>query len=242
MSAQALGEVGRHEESNQLLESLAVDEPRLFVIPFLEAENFSHARRWHEAEQSYQACLKLNPTFERGLLGLARAYLAQGEAGKARPVLELVVHEYPRNYFAVYALGQVARREGNHEEAYRFFRQAAEAMPQLGYFQQDLGITLVDLKRYAEALGPLTRAEELGQEDPRVEHYLGTALAHVGRYKEAVEHYQKALEMKPDLLPARLSLAFAYLNLGKRDDAKREFHSLCQQSPSLCEQYRDQFQ
>jgi len=242
LRAQALGEAGRHEESNQLLESLAVEEPHLFVIPFLEAENLSHARRWREAERSYLACLKLNPTFERALLGLARAYLMEGETKKARPVLELVVHEYPRNLLAIYALGQVARREGNHEEAYRFFRKAVEAMPYVGYFQGDLGITLVDLKRYQEALGPLSRAEKLGLEDSRLEHYFGTALANVGQFKKAVDHYQKALELKPHLLQARLSLAFAYLNLGERDNARREFRTLCQQSPTLCQPYRRTFE
>lgn len=242
MSAEALGEAGRHEESNRLLKSLAAQDPDLFVIPFLEAENFSHARRWQEAEQKYLVCLKLNPNFERGLLGLARAYLVQGETAKARPVLELVVHDYPRNLLAVYALGQVARREGNNEEAYGFFHKAVEAMPYVGYFQQDLGITLVDLKRYSEAVGPLSRAEELGVEDPRLEHYLGTALANLNRFQEAVEHYQKALKLKPDLLQSRLSLAFAYLNLSDRQSARREFQTLCQQSHSLCEQYGKDFQ
>jgi choline-sulfatase len=241
MSAEALGEAGRHEESNKILESLEAQDPDLFVIPFLEAENLSHARRWHEAEQKYLICLKLNPKFERGLLGLARAYLAQGETGKARPVLELVVHDYPRNLLAVYALGQVARREGNNEEAYRFFHQAAEAMPYVGYFQQDLGISLVDLKRYSEALEPLSRAEELGVEDARLEHYLGTAMANLNRFNDAVEHYRKALKLKPDLIQARLSLAYAYLNLGDRPKAQREYMNLCQQNRPLCEQYSKDF-
>ncbi|HUU13630.1 MAG TPA: sulfatase-like hydrolase/transferase [Terriglobia bacterium] len=242
LRAQALNEAGRSEESNRVLEPLAREEPELFVIPYLQGENLSQLRRWSEAKRSYLACLKLNPTFERALMGLARAYLSEGEVEQARPVLELVVHEYPRNYQAVYALGQVARREGNHEEAYRFFRKAAEAMPSVGYFQQDLGITLVDLKRYQEALGPLSRAEELLLPDARLEHYLGTALANVGRFKEAVDHYQKALKMKPNLVEARLSLAFAYLNLGDRQSARREFQSVCAQSDALCQQYRLKFE
>jgi tetratricopeptide (TPR) repeat protein len=241
MRAHALNEAGRYEESNQVLEPLATEEPGLFVIPFLKAENLSQTHRWHEAEKSYLDCLKINATFDRALMGLARAYMAEGEEEKAKPLLELVIHQNPRNNFAFHALGRIARLEGNNEEAYRYLLKAADAMPAIAIFQQELGITLVDLKRFQEALGPLSRAEKLGQEDPRLEHYLGTAMANVGRFKEAVDHYQKALKMKPDLLQARLSLAFAYLNLGERDDAKREFQSLCQQSPSLCEQYRDQF-
>lgn len=242
MRAHALNEAGRYEESNQALEPLATEEPRLFVIPFLKAENLSQTHRWHEAEKSYLDSLKLNPTFDRALMGLARAYMVEGETEKARPLLELVIHQSPRDIFAIHALGRIARLEGKNEEAYRYLLKAAEAKPSIAIFQQELGITLVDLKRFQEALGPLSRAEKLGQEDPRLEHYLGTALANVGRFKEAVDHYQKALKMKPDLVEARLSLAFAYLNLGERANAKREFNTLCQQRPSLCEQYRKQFE
>jgi arylsulfatase A-like enzyme/tetratricopeptide (TPR) repeat protein len=242
MRAHALNEAGHYEESNRVLEPLAAEEAGLFVIPFLKAENYSQTHRWSEAEKSYQDSLKINPTFDRALMGLARSYMAQGEEEKAKPLLELVVHQNPRNNFATHALGRIARIEGNNEEAYRYLLKAAEAMPSIAIFQQELGITLVDLKRYQAALDPLSRAEKLGLEDPRLEHYLGTALANVGRFQEAVDHYQKALKMKPDLLQTRLSVAFAYLNLGDRDDAKREFQSLCQQSSSLCERYRKQFE
>jgi arylsulfatase A-like enzyme/Tfp pilus assembly protein PilF len=242
MRAQALNEAGRYEESNRALEPLAAEEPRLFVIPFLKAENFSRTNRWQEAEKSYQDCLRLNSTFDRALMGLARVYMVRGEEAKARPLLELVIHQSPRDIFAIHALGRLARMEGNNEEAYRYLLKAAEAKPSIAIFQQELGITLVDLNRFQEALGPLSRAEKLGQEDPRLEHYLGTALANVGRFKEAAECYQKALKMKPDLAPARLSLAFAYLNLGDRDNARREFRTFCQQSPSQCAQYRDKFE
>ncbi len=241
MRAHTLNEAGRFEESNQALEPLAAEEPRLFVIPFLKGENYSQTQHWREAEKSYQDCLRINSTFDRALMGLARVYMVKGEEEKARPLLELVIHQSPRDIFAYYALGRLARQEGKNEEAYRYLLKAAEAKPSVAIFQQELGITLVDLKRYQEALGPLSRAETLGQEDPRLEHYLGTAMANVGRFKEAVDHYQKALKMKPDLAQARLSLAFAYLNLGDRTNANREFSTLCQQSPAVCQPYRESF-
>ncbi|MFB3922943.1 MAG: sulfatase-like hydrolase/transferase [Terriglobia bacterium] len=242
MRAHALNEAGRYEESNRALDPIAVEAPRLFVIPFLRAENYSMTQRWQEAEKSYQECLKLNSTFDRALMGLARVYMVRGEEDKARPLLELVIHQSPRDIFAVHALGRIARMEGKNEEAYRYLLKAAEAKPSIGVFQQELGITLVDLKRFQEAIGPLTKAEQLGQEDPRLEHYLGIALANVGRYKEAAERYQNALKLNPNLTPARLSLAFAYLNLGDRANAKREFNTLCQQSPKTCEPYRQKFE
>jgi tetratricopeptide (TPR) repeat protein len=243
MRAYLLSSAGLIEQSNPLLEALAVEEPRLYLIPFLQAENFAQARRWTEAERSYLACLKLNPTFEQAIMGLAHLYLLEeGDAQQARPWLELAVQRNPHNFSAYYALGVAARWQKNNEEARRYFLKSVEEKPDYAISQQELGITLVDLKRYQEALGPLSRAEKLGQEDPRLEHYLGTALANVGRFKEATESYQKALKMQPDLTAARLSLAFAYLNLGDRDNARREFNTFCQQSPSQCAQYRNKFE
>lgn len=241
--ARLLISFGRREEANALLATVASEEPHFYLIPFLQAENFAQAHRWDDAERSYLACLKLNPTFEQAIMGLAYLHLReQGDAARARPWLELAVHYNPHNITAYYDLGVLARSEKNDQEASRYFRKAVEENPDYAVAQQELGITLVDLKRYQESLGPLSRAESLGHEDPRLEQYFGTALANVGRLKDAVEHYQKALKLKADFAEARLSLALTYLNLGDRADAAREFRTLCRQDRSLCEHYRQQFE
>jgi arylsulfatase A-like enzyme/Flp pilus assembly protein TadD len=241
--ARLLNSAGRSEEGNALLETVASEEPHFYLIPFLQAENFAQAHRWDDAERSYLACLKLNPTFEQAIMGLALLHLRdEDHAAQAKPWLDLAIHRNPHNFTAYYGLGVIARWDKNNQEAYRYFRKAVEENPDYAISQQELGITLVDLKRYEEALGHLSRAESLGQEDPRLEHYFGTALVNVGRFKDAVDHYQKALKLRPDLAEARLSLAVAYLNLGDRSDATREFRTLCRQNASLCEQYRNQFE
>jgi choline-sulfatase len=242
LQAYMLSSAGRTEESDVLLKTLAVEDPHLHLVPFLQAENFERLHRWREAEQSYLACLKLNPTFEQAIMGLAHLYLLdEGNVAQAKPWLELAVHRNPHNFIAYYALGLAARRGKNNEEAYRYFLKSAEEKPDYAFSQRELGVTLVDLQRYHEAVEPLQRAEKLGLQDPRLEHYLGTALANVGRYTEAVDSYQRALKLDPELAEARLSLAFAYLNLGDRNDARREFGALCQQSPPMCQQYGSTF-
>ncbi|MFB3921964.1 MAG: sulfatase-like hydrolase/transferase [Terriglobia bacterium] len=241
--ARLLSSSGRREEANALLATLASEEPDFYLVPFLQAENFAQARRWNDAERSYLACLKLNPNFEQAIMGLAYLHLRdEGDAAKAKPWLELAVRQNPHNLTAYFDLGVLARLEKNNEAACRYFLKAIEENLDYALSQQELGITLVDLKRYQESLGPLSRAESLGQEDPRLEQYFGTALANVGRFKDAVEHYRKALKMKADFAEARLSLALTYLNLGDRADATREFRTLCGQNSSLCEQYRQQFE
>ena len=241
--ARLLNSSGRGEEANALLATVAKEEPHFYLIPFLQAENFVQARRWDDAERSYLACLKLNPSFEQAVMALAYLHLRDGgDAAQAKPWLELAIHQNPHNITAYFDLGVIARWEKNNLEAYRYFLKAVEENPNHAISQQELGITLVDLKRYQESLNPLSRAESLGQEDPRLEQYFGTALANVGRFKDALQHYQKALKLKPDFAEARLSLALTYLNLGDRASATREFQALCRQSSSLCEQYHREFE
>ena len=58
--------------------------------------------------------------------------------------------------------------------------------------------------------------------DERTEHYMkGLALFGEGKCAEAVEAYQKALELSPGWTEAMHGLAMAYMNEGKLDDAIR---------------------
>ncbi len=242
LRATDLAAVGHLEASNALLRKVAADEPHLYLIPFMLAENAARAKQWQEAEQQFLACLKLNPSFQQAIMGLARAYVAEGKGEQAQPWLELAVHDNPHNFLAYHGLGLVARLEHQNEEARRNFLKAAEEKPNYAPSQQELGIVLVEMQRYAEALGPLTRASELGPENPVLANYLGTAYANTGRTEQAIESYKKAVTLKSDYAAARLNLAFAYLKLGDRTNATREFHVLCQQDSSLCQQYRSKFE
>jgi choline-sulfatase len=241
LRAYGLASAGRSEDSNRTLDAVEAEEPNLHLVSFLRAENFVRLGRLGDAERSYLASLKIFPTFDQAIMGLAHLYMQEGEDAKARPLLELDVHLYPHNFIAYYALGLVARGEKNTEEARRYFQKAVEENPEFAFSQQELGITLVELKRYSEALGPLSRAEKLGLDNLRLDNSIGGALANAGRLQEAADYYRKALKLSPDDPPLRLNLALVYLKMGDRQVAQREFDSACHLSPSLCEPYRPLF-
>ena len=242
LRATDLASAGRIEESNAVLKSISAEEPALYLISFMQAENAARTHQWPEAERQFRACLKLNPGFEQGIMGLARAYIAQGKGSQAQPWLELATHQNPHNFLAYHGLGLVAREQGNNAEAMRYFQKATEEKPNYAPSQQELGIVLVEVRRYREALGPLSQAAKLGPDNPVLENYLGSAYANTNQMTNAVKAYRKSLAMKPDYAAARLNLAFVYGRLGNNDDAKREFQILCRQSASLCSQYRSSFE
>ena len=241
LHATDLASVGRLEESNALLKAVASEEPRLYLVPFMLAENAARARRWAEAEQQFLGCLKLNPSFQQAVMGLARAYIAQGKGEQARPWLELAVHENPHNFLAYYGLGLVARQARQNEEARRYLTKAIEEKANYAPSHQELGVTLVEMQRYAEALSPLTRAAELGPENAVLANYLGIIYSHAGRTRDAVEKFRRAIVLQSDYAGAHLNLAAAYRELGDRAAAEREFRAVCALSSDLCRQYKNVF-
>jgi Fe-S cluster biosynthesis and repair protein YggX len=79
------------------------------------------------------------------------------------------------------------------------FRQMAESDPEneLGHFS--LGKAYLDASRFAEAVGPLTRAIELNPRMSRAHALLGQALLHAGRKDQAVEALQRGLAVADEL-------------------------------------------
>ena len=241
LRATDLASAGRLEESDALLKNVAEAEPNLYLIHFMLGENAAKMRRWADAEREFSACLKLSPTFEQAIMGLGRTAFAEGKLEAAKAWLELAAHQNPHNFLAYHGLGLVARAQRHDEEARAYFEKAIEEKPDYAPSQQELGGSLIELRRYNEALTPLRRAAELGSVDPVLANYLGTAYLNTNQTKAAVESYRKALSLKPDYAAARLNLAFAYRKLGEQAQAAREFRVVCRQSPSLCQQYQKLF-
>lgn len=237
-----LASAGRFAESDALLEKIEKQEPRLYLIPFMLAENAAKERRWPQAETQFMACLKLNPSFEQALMGLSRAYFAEEKFGQARPWLEVAVHNNPRNFMAYYALGMIARADHLDNQANEYLARSVAIKSDYAPAQQELGILLVETRKYAEALDPLRRAAELGPENPLLDNYLGIAYSNTGKMDQGVQWYQKALALKADYPVARLNLAFAYLKMGQRANATKEYHTVCQESAATCRQYQSVFE
>ena len=76
------------------------------------------------------------------------------------------------------------------------------------------------------ALRQLLEAEEIYAKDHFLQNYLGLVYLAKKRYVEAAQHFQKAIEIKPDFAPAKNSLGVVYLNMGEYDKAIPLFKEL----------------
>ena len=95
LRATALSETGRFPESDRLLRELAPLEPKLYAIPFILGENAFREGHLKEAQRQFLACLNLSPAFSPALIGAARAYHADHQNEKVKPLLQLALQHAP---------------------------------------------------------------------------------------------------------------------------------------------------
>ncbi len=242
LRASDLAQAGRFKEADRLVEQVAQTETKLYLVPFMRGEYASLEGRNKDAQEQFLACLKLNPDFLQAIMGLARAYHADGQNDKAKTFLELAVHKYPHDFLAHYGLGVIASEAKKFDQAILYFQACLREKPDYSLAFLGLGIAQVESLKYAEALPNLQRATGLGPQEVLRLNYMGIASDHTGDPQGAIKFYKQALSLAPDFTAARLNLAFAYQKTGETEKARREFKVLCDSGSSLCQQFRQYFQ
>ncbi|MFZ0390179.1 MAG: tetratricopeptide repeat protein [Calditrichia bacterium] len=165
-------------------------------------------------------------------LGLTYTTLNKDE--KAQEILTAFVRKYPQSEMVpnVYiSLGNLYYRNEKNDLALGAFKKAVEvaddpetkkvALANLIYIYRDLGLwdgVLSTARSYVEAY---PGAEKLVD----IKIIMGSALIHLNRYSEAVEHLRKvkfeaSSEQEPEI---QFYIGEAYFNAGQYEDAIREF-------------------
>lgn len=88
-----------------------------------------------------------------------------------------------------------------------------------------LGRDAFERGRYDEAAGELEQAIALAPEFPDLHNLLGLARGMSGDRDRAAACFQRALQLNPHYVEARLNLAIVYNEMGRYDDALREFRT-----------------
>ena len=148
---------------------------------------------------------------------LVRALSAydQGQPDQAKPVLEKLVRQYPRNFEATETLGLIHADGGDFAAALPLLEKASAIRPSSGLALANLGAAYLKLNRNADAIRVLDRAAILDPRNRETQSALGQALMLVGRPADAATAFAAASAdgpPDPDLL---YNWALALLNAGK---------------------------
>jgi choline-sulfatase len=236
LAAVDAGKLGESEKERELLSQVEERNPEMYLIPFLIGEAQLQASDWAKAEESLRRCLKLNPGFDQAMSALARALHQQHKDDEARQWVDKALQINPKNLKAWYQKGWM-NMESDPAAAEAAFEQTLAIQPSFAMAHRDLGMLLLQQRRYPEAASHLEKAAELGMDQIRLYNFLGIAYSRTGRFGAAIGAYKKALAKDPSYAEAHLNLSYAYQKMHRPLEARTEYEAACKLDSKLC-QYR----
>lgn len=129
---------------------------------------------------------------------LGRALIRERQLSEAEQVLRRAIGLAPASVEAQFRLGVAIYMQRRPKEAADWFRRAIKLKPDFTMAHYNLGHCLVELKDIPGAIGEF---EATANSDPTMydaQAILGTLLAQEGRTDEAITHWTKALELRPN--------------------------------------------
>jgi len=154
---------------------------------------------------------------------MAQILLQQGNLDEAANHLRATLRANPSHVGAHALLGRYLEQKGQPGQAQAEYEAALRVNPNLADVKLQLGLLYVKNGRFPEAL---RIARELEQSDPKSAApplLKGFALMAQNNPQAAVEAFNTALKLKPDLLDARRALGQAYQQLGQFDRAEENY-------------------
>ncbi len=102
-----------------------------------------------------------------------------------------------------------------------FLTQCSDNKSSFEYVEE--GIQFTDFQQYDQAIGSFLKAIEKDPKNPRAYYGLGGIYNYKKRFPEAAEQFKKALLLDPTYFNAHYSLGFTYENMGKKEEAEKEY-------------------
>ncbi|MDY6804372.1 MAG: tetratricopeptide repeat protein [Cyanobacteriota bacterium] len=150
----------------------------------------------------------------------------KGDFARAKSFLNVATFIDPSNQAAPYTLGIICEQFKESECAKKQYLRSAKLGLNAAYAQ--LGRFYLKLKSYSHAVDLLLEGLERSTDDRitySLQKNLGWARLKQGRYLEALEHLQEAIELDSDRAPARCLLAQVYEGIGDNKAAIEEWQT-----------------
>src|SRR5215467_14748043 len=179
--------LGIAEGASQELTQVA---PNSYQTRELQAETLESQEKWEEAAAIYRKILEENPKLRGIHYRLGRAALSQPEsptsAEDAKKEFEQELAIDPMNAGAEFWLGEIARIDGQWDEAISHFAAASKIDPHFADAFLSWGTALNSAGRHSDAVLQLEHYIKMAPDNLAGHYQLSTAYARMGRKEDAV--------------------------------------------------------
>lgn len=161
---------------------------------------------------------------------LGTAYLREGNAPAALEVLSEAVKKDPRNWEAWDRLGLAYWAQGDFDSSEKAFARSVKLVPGKAEVNNNYGLMLMAQGRNAEAIERFQAARKdlMYRRPALVLNNLGHALYLEGRYDDALEVLDQAIDRSPKLCNAHFHRALVYQAMDRLEGALASFEEVIQ--------------
>ncbi len=150
-----------------------------------------------EAAAQYVEALRYEPNSSLAHYNLASIQMDRDQLDEAAAHFEASLRIEPNYPSAHTNLSSVRSRQGRYDEALAEAQIALRLAPS-AKTHANVGIALLNCRRYAESVAAFEAALKLQPEFFEAERFMADALVNLGRRAEALTHYQTAARLRPD--------------------------------------------
>jgi tetratricopeptide (TPR) repeat protein len=174
----------------------------------------------------WEDAVRKSPGKPRAHFNLGAAYHTAQRPGDAIREYRAALKLKPDIHAAYSNLAAIQLDQGRLREGEATLLEVTRIAPSYTEGFINLAVLYLRTQEVDKALNAVNRAIEISSDSFAAHFNKGEALTLKGDLASAVESYQRAVYLRPDLAPFRLSLGLAHVRAGNRAEAEREFTSL----------------
>jgi tetratricopeptide (TPR) repeat protein len=131
-----------------------------------------------------------------------------------------------------YLVAQLALHQQKYPLAERYFLQTIKQQPDYAKAHHGLGLVQLKLQQYTKANQSLSKALQLGINDPQLYSYLGYGYIQSNNFHSAVAAYQQAKLFNPNDQQLNQALLYAYSEAGQSESALSLLTQMLKKQPN----------
>ncbi len=202
-------------------------------VRLLQGNAYVESRRYEDAIAAYEEITTIQPHWAAGWGRLGYAYSLVGQFKRATESYRRTLEINPDSSLVRYHLALLLQRQDHTEAAIKEYHALLQKDPDNPEFHTHLANLLIKKEEagkevfFAKSAAIQTAESHLRQAVQQREDYayarlsLGLVLSRQKRYAEAIEEFEKVLELTPDDYQVHSYLGNLYKRLGKEQEAKQ---------------------
>ncbi|MFB8787452.1 MAG: tetratricopeptide repeat protein [Potamolinea sp.] len=210
----------RFDEALAEFETIIQNNPNAKLAHLGAGNMLFRQKRYDEALRHFQITTRLDPLMPQAQVGAGQAHLRRGDLEQALEKFQTALNVDPNYTEAYQGIGQVLAKQEKHDQAIQQWRNAQRLNPQLISVRLLMAQAYQKQGKLAESLSELKSALNIDPTRWRTHQGLGRIYLQQKEYVAAIEAFQTAHKLNPEISPAaKLGLIKALIEVQQLDEA-----------------------